>query len=88
MGQIDPNQSAEKLIGQRAAVSGGYKPSTVRVANGTIGLVTATYNHAQGDETKAEIARRVAALWNLAIGISTAELVALDASGFRFRKTK
>lgn len=88
MGQTDPNQSAEKLIGQRAAVNGGYKPSTVRVADGKIGLVTAAYNHAQDDRTKAEIARRVAALWNLSIGISTAELEALDASGFRLRKKK
>lgn len=88
MARIDPNQSADRLIGQRAAVNGGYKPSTVRVAEGKIGLVTATYNHAQCAETKAEIARRVAALWNLAIGISTAELEALDASGFRLRKKK
>lgn len=86
MGTIDPNQTADKLIVQRAEVSGGYKASTVRVAGGKVGLCTSTYNHSQDDTTKAEIARRVAALWNLAIGMSTAELVALDARGVRLKK--
>ena len=86
MATIDPNQTAEKLIIQRAEVSGGYKASTVRVAGAKVGLCTSTYNHSQDDATKAEIARRIAALWNLAIGIPTAELEALDASGFKLRK--
>lgn len=86
MATIDPEQSADKLIAQRACVSGGYKASTVRVAGGKVGLCTSTYNHSQDDETKNEIARRVAALWNLAHGIPTAELEALDASGFKLRK--
>lgn len=86
MAVIDPNQTAEKLIGQCATVSGGYKASTVRVADGKIALCTSTYNFSQSDETKNEIARRIAALWNLATGIPTAELEALDASGFKLRK--
>jgi len=57
----------------------------VRVANGKIGLCTSTYNHSQDDATKSEIARRVAA-HNLAVGIPTSELKALDASGFKLRK--
>lgn len=53
---------------------------------GKLGLCTSTYNHSQDAATKAEIARRVAALWNLAVGIPTAELEAADASGFKLRK--
>ncbi|WP_153785363.1 hypothetical protein [Pseudomonas sp. EMN2] len=83
---IDPNQTADKLIAQRASASAGYKGAAVRVANGKIGLCTSTYNHSQDDATKSEIARRVAALWNLAVGIPTVELEALDASGFKLRK--
>ena len=86
MAAIDPNQTADKLIVQRASASAGYKGAAVRVADGKIGLCTSTYNHSQDDATKAEIARRVAALWNLAIGIPTAELEAADASGVKLRK--
>lgn len=82
----DPNQTADRLIAQRASASAGYKGAAVRVAGGKVGLCTSTYNHSQSDETKSEIARRVAALWNLAAGIPTAELEALDASGFKLRK--
>jgi hypothetical protein len=82
----DPNQTADKLIVLRASASGGFKGSAVRVADGKVGLWTSTYNHSQDDATKSEIARRVAALWNLALGIPTAELEALDASGFKLRK--
>lgn len=86
MSENDPNQSAEKLISMRAAVSDGWRARTVRVADGKYPLCTSTYNFCQDEETKSEIARRVAALWNLAAGIPTAELEALDASGFKLRK--
>jgi hypothetical protein len=75
---------AANLIAQRASVSGGYKPFTVRAAGGKVGLCTSTYNHSQDDETKAEIARRVAALWNISTGVPTEHLESLDASGFKF----
>lgn len=85
MALIDPNQSADNLIMLRARVNDTFKARTVRVADGKYPLCTATYNYCQDDDTKAEIARRVAALWNLAAGIPTAELEALDASGFKLR---
>lgn len=86
MSEIDPNQSAKNLISMRAAVCDGFRARTVRVADGKYPLCTSTYNYCQDEETKSEIARRVAALWNLAAGIPTAELEALDASGFKLRK--
>ncbi|HBO7832544.1 TPA: hypothetical protein L5A09_006697 [Pseudomonas aeruginosa] len=86
MSVIDPNQSADRLINLTAGVSDGYKARTVRVADGKYPLCTSTYNYCQDEETKAEIARRIAALWNLAAGIPTHELEALDASGFKLRK--
>ena len=60
-----------------------HKGAAARVADGKIGLCTLSYSHSQDVATKAEIARRVAAPWNLAIGIPTEELEAADASGFR-----
>ncbi|KSQ21726.1 hypothetical protein APB26_32615 [Pseudomonas aeruginosa] len=86
MNSIDTNLTAEMLINQHAKVDGGYKPFTVRLSNGKIGLATATYNHNQSFETKQEIARRIAALWNIAQGIPTEDLEKAAASGFRFRK--
>ncbi|MDU4254511.1 hypothetical protein [Pseudomonas sp.] len=85
MALFDPDQTADKLILHRASVE-GFKARTVRLADGKFPLCTSTYNYSQDEETKAEIARRVAALWNLAAGIPTAELEALDASGFKLRK--
>lgn len=82
----DP-QSADKLINMTAAVEGGYKPRTVRL-NGKTPLCTSTYNFAQSEETKTEISRRIAALWNLAQGISTDDLETLDSQGFKFKKDK
>ena len=63
-----------------------HKGAAARVADGKIGLCTLSYSHSQDVATKAEIARRVAAPWNLAIGIPTEELEAADASGFKLRK--
>ncbi|HDS0960523.1 hypothetical protein [Pseudomonas putida] len=83
---IDPNQSAEKLISLRAAVADGFKARTVRVGDGKFPLCTSTYNYCQDEDTKSEVARRIAALWNIAVGIPTADLEAADKSGFKLRK--
>lgn len=82
----DPNQSADKLILMTAAVE-GYKGRTVRF-NGKYAAMTATYNYSQDEATKNEICRRVAALWNLAHGLSTEQLEALDRAGHKLLKTK
>lgn len=83
---INLEQTAAQLIRQRADVCGGYKPFTVRIADGKIALCTSTYNYSQPDETKGEIARRLAALWNIALDVPTAELEAADASGFKLKR--
>lgn len=83
----DPAQSAEKLISMPADVEGGWRERTVRLAGGRYALCTSTYNYSQDEATKNEIARRVAALWNIAAGIPTAELEALDQSAFKLRKS-
>lgn len=80
----DPNQTADKIILMTAAVE-GYKARTVRLG-GRYPLATCTYNYNQSEATKNEAARRIAALWNLAHGISTEKLEALDISGFKFLK--
>lgn len=85
MAHHDPKQTAERLISLRAENS-GYLGRTVRVETGKYPLCTSTYNYCQDDETKEEIARRIAALWNLAVGIPTEDLVALDAAGLTLEK--
>lgn len=80
----DPNQSADKLILMTAAVE-GYKARTVRL-DGKYPLATCTYCYNQSEATKNESARRIAALWNLAHGISTERLETLASSGFTFLK--
>ena len=86
MATIDPEQSAEKLINMTAHVEGGYKARTVRANAGKVPIATCTYNYCQDEETKNEVARRIATLWNLAIGVPTSELEALVKSGVRLRK--
>ena len=80
----DP-QSADKLINMTAAVE-GYKSRTVRL-DGKYPLATCTYCYNQSETTKRESARRIAALWNLAHGISTERLETLAKSGFKLLKT-
>lgn len=62
---LDPDQTAAKLIVQRASASAGYKG----VAGSKVGLCTSTYKHSQDDATKSEIARRVAAMGLLATAL-------------------
>lgn len=78
----DPNQTADKLTLMRAAVE-GYKARTVRL-DSKYPLATCTYCYNQSEATKNESARRIAALWNLAHGISTEKLERLDEAGFKF----
>jgi hypothetical protein len=86
MATIDPGQSADKLISMTAEVEGGYKARTVRANGGKVPIATSTYNYNQDEDTKNEVARRIAALWNLACGMPTSELEALVKSGARLRK--
>lgn len=88
MASIDEAQDATRLIKLTATVEGGYKPFTVRLVDGKhhYPLSTSTYNYCQTDETKHEVARRIAALWTMAKGIPTAELEAFAASGRTLRK--
>jgi hypothetical protein len=90
MANIDPEQSADKLIHLPAEVANGWRERTVRLRNGkaSYALATSTYNYSQDEDTKHEIARRVAALWNLAQGIPTAELETLVEAGVKLRKQK
>lgn len=41
-----------------------------------IGLITATYSYSLSDEERVAVARRVAALWNFALGIPTEQIEA------------
>lgn len=84
MAAPDSKQTAEKLLDMDAAIHGWYG-RTVRLAEGKYALCTSTYNYSQNDETKNEIARRLAALWNIAQGVPTSDLEALAASGFKLR---
>ncbi|MFL1449190.1 hypothetical protein ACI77O_12415 [Pseudomonas tritici] len=84
MGIVDPNQSAEKLIHMKAEVE-GWKGRTVRLDNGKCPLTTVTYNYNQCEDTKGELARRIAALWNMSVGMSTDELERLAQGGARLR---
>lgn len=85
MAILDPKQTADTLINLRAD-SGGHYGRTVRVDSGKYPLCTSTYNYCQDDETKAEIARRIAAMWNLTQGIPTEHLIELDAAGLTLEK--
>ncbi|MNJ75908.1 hypothetical protein D3C77_730850 [compost metagenome] len=49
-------------------------------------LATATYNRSQDDKTKEQVAARIAALWNLAKGSSTADIEALVDNGITLSK--
>lgn len=42
--------------------------------------------YCQDEDTKSEVARRIAALWNISAGIPTADLEEADKSGFKLRK--
>ncbi len=77
---LDPNQTMEKMITQPAE-AGGYGGRSVRLAGGKVPVCTATYNYCQDHETRAEVARRIAALWTLAQGIPTSALEAAIAEG-------
>lgn len=67
---IDPNQTIEKMLAQPAEVV-GHRGRSVRLKGGKVPVCTSTYNYCQDDVTRNEVARRLAALWNLAIGIPT-----------------
>lgn len=66
----------------------GHRGRTVRLNGGKVPLATATYNHShsQDDQTKEQVAARIAALWNLAKGSSTADIEALVDNGITLSK--
>lgn len=70
---MDPKQYIECLIHMEAAPY-GFGERTVRLNGGRVALCTATYNFAQDEYTRAQVARRLAALWNLARGVPTETL--------------
>lgn len=81
---FDPEQTAEKLIHMKADVQ-GWQGRTVRLNDGKVALATCTYNFSQDEETKSEMARRLAALWNLAIGVPTSEIERFVEAGVRIK---
>lgn len=81
----DPEQTFSKLISYRAE-SGGHRGRSIRLEGGKFPLATCTYNFNQRDETKAQVAERIAALWNFAAGINQSELEALIAAGMTLDK--
>lgn len=84
--QHESDQTIEKLINLPAVIQGGWRARTVRLGDGKIPLATSTYNYLQTEETKNLVARRIAALWNIAAGLTTEELEALEGRGFKLRK--
>lgn len=81
----DPNQTIEKMS-ILTAEAGGHRGRTVRLLNGKIPLSTSTYNHSQDDATKEQVAARIAALWNLGKGLTTAEIELLNSKGLTLQK--
>jgi hypothetical protein len=81
----DPEQTFSKLISYRAE-SGGHLGRSVRLEGGKYPLATCTYNYSQLDETKAQVAERIAALWNFASGTNLSELETLIAAGMTVDK--
>ncbi|MHC5194772.1 hypothetical protein ACYSUW_13555 [Pseudomonas frederiksbergensis] len=81
----DPEQTFSKLISYRAE-SGGHGGRSIRLEGGKFPLATCTYNYSQLDDTKAQVAERIAALWNFAAGTNLSELEALIAAGMTLDK--
>lgn len=81
----DPKQTLSKLISYRAE-SGGHLGRSVRLEDGKYPLATCTYNYSQLDETKAQVAARIAALWNFALGTNLSDLEALISAGMTLEK--
>ena len=79
MATMDPKQILPKMIHLRAE-SGGHRGRSIRLDGGRVPLATCTYNFNQSDQTKEEVASRIAVLWNLAKGLSLADLEAIDAA--------
>jgi len=77
MANYDPEQVLQKMINMKAE-SGGHHGRTVRLNDGKIPLATCTYNYSQSNETKSDLADRIAALWNLSHGLSLGDLQALE----------
>lgn len=77
MANYDSEQVLPKMINMKAE-SGGHHGRTVRLNNGKIPLATSTYCYNQTDETKSDVAARIATLWNLSKGISLGDLQALE----------
>lgn len=84
---IDPNQTADKIICQPAeAVS--WNGRSVRLVGGKVPVCTSTYNYCQSNDTRNELARRIAALWTLAVGMPTSEIEEAVSKSYKlgFRK--
>ncbi|MGF6281884.1 hypothetical protein ABH908_000083 [Pseudomonas frederiksbergensis] len=81
----DPNQTFSKLISYRAQ-SGGHEGRSIRLDGGKYPLATCTYNYSQTDDTKAQVAERIASLWNFAAGTNLSELETLIAAGMTLGK--
>lgn len=77
MANYDPEQVLPKMINMKAE-SGGHHGRTVRLNNGKIPLATSTYCYNQTDETKIDVAMRIATLWNLSKGLSLGNLQTLE----------
>lgn len=55
----------------------------MRLVGGKVPVCTSTYNYGQDEETRNELARRIAGLWTLAAGIPTIEIEAAAANGYK-----
>lgn len=81
----DPEQTIDKMS-RLTAEAEGHRGRTVRLDSGKVALCTSTYNFSQTDETKALVAERIAALWNLGKGMTTADIELLNSKGMTLVK--
>lgn len=85
MTNYDPEQVLPKMIHMKAE-SGGHDGRTVRLNGGKVPLATCTYNFSQRNETKSDLAERIATLWNLSKGLSLGDLQALEKADITIMK--
>lgn len=65
------------------AAHDGFRSVRLIVGRGHIGLATTAYSYLLPDDEKIEVARRIAALWNLHLGEPTNELEGRAAKALR-----
>ena len=63
-----------RCIGANEARHDGFKSVRLRVDGKDLGFATTNYAYALAHEERVEAAKRIAVLWNLALGVSTEQL--------------